>query len=58
MDNREFATIMSAMADKIQSQKWEIDSLRKDNEKLEGELIEYKQAEQAAVGFGKDRVCE
>ena len=58
MENREFATIMSAMADKLQSQKWEIDSLREDNEKLERELIEYKQAEQAAIGFGRDRVCE
>ena len=57
MESREFATIMSAMADKLQSQKWQIESLLEKNEKLETELIEYKQAEQAAIGFGKDRVC-
>lgn len=58
MESREFATIMSAMADKIQSLEWRVESLQEDKEKLETKLIEYKQAEQAAIGFGKDRVCE
>ena len=58
MESRHVEIIMSAVAEKMQSQKWQIESLQEKNEELEGELIEYKKAEQAALNFGKDRVCE
>ena len=45
MESREFATIMKAMAEKIQSLEWRVESLQEDKEKLETELIEYKKAE-------------
>jgi hypothetical protein len=45
MESREFATIMTAVAEKIQSLEWRIESLLEDNENLEKELIDYKKAE-------------
>lgn len=54
MDSRTFEVIMLAVAEKLQSQAWTIENLRESNEKLEIELAEYKKAELAAAGFGKD----
>jgi hypothetical protein len=45
MESREFATIMTAVAEKIQSLEWRIESLLEVNENLEKELIDYKEAE-------------
>ena len=45
MDSRTFETIMLAVADKLQSQEWEIKGLRERKEELEKELAEYKKVE-------------
>ena len=45
MDSRTFETIMLAVAEKLQSQEWEIKGLREDKKELENELAEYKKAE-------------
>lgn len=65
MDSSTFEAIMIAVADKLKSQAWTIESLQKDKEdlkndkeKIKAELAEYKKAELAAVNFGKDGVCD
>lgn len=50
--------VIEILVERIEALEWVLKLKEEKVDELEKELIEYKQAELSAVGFGEDGVCD